>query len=197
MIHRDIKPANIILCWRGNVPDFAKVLDFGLVKDIEDPAPITTTDTVAGTPAYIAPETITASTAIGPAGDIYALGAVAFFLLTGRLVFPAKTVVEMCLHHVNKTPEPASALIEGVPDSLDRLILDCLEKEPTDRPKSAAELRERLESIEVEPWTFDEAFSWWEQNPVEPPSPSASKPSTITVDISARTAKPKKTLIGI
>ena len=103
LIHRDVKPANIILCRQGGLYDFPKVVDFGLVKDLEvsGDAALTHADVIAGTPLYIAPEAITAPQSVGPQSDIYSLGAVGYFALTGQHVFQGRTLVEVCSHHLH------------------------------------------------------------------------------------------------
>ena len=113
LIHRDVKPANIILCERGGLPDVAKVVDFGLVKQFETTVSeatlaVTAANVLLGTPLYIAPEAISGEAAVDGRSDLYALGAVGYFLLTGTPVFRAKTVVEMCAHHLHTEPEPPS-----------------------------------------------------------------------------------------
>src|SRR5262249_24073034 len=108
LIHRDIKPANILLCQRGGAVDVAKVVDFGLVKELEsskDAARVTNVDAITGTPLYLAPESLTAPETIDGRVDIYAVGAVGYFLLTGRPVFEGRTVVEVCTHHLHTEPE--------------------------------------------------------------------------------------------
>ena len=198
LIHRDIKPANIILCCRGKVPDVAKVLDFGLVKDIEESSG--NSDLLAGTPAYLAPELIVKGT-IGPAGDLYAVGAVGYFLLTGRQVFDAKAVIEMCVHHISSTPVPPGRRVAGVPEDLEALILQCLEKDPDDRPESAEILRERLLSLSsADRWSTREAKAWWAEHPPSPTGTRSGTPSTMTVDLRDRTGAhlgSKSTLLGI
>ena len=150
LIHRDIKPANIILCRQGGLYDFPKVVDFGLVKDLEPAASaaLTRADVIAGTPLYIAPEAITSPESVSPQSDLYSLGAVGYFALTGQNPFQGRTLVEVCSHHLHTKPEPPSTrLDEPLPADLEALVLDCLEKDPTRRPASARELRRRLEGL--------------------------------------------------
>jgi serine/threonine protein kinase len=168
LIHRDIKPANIILCRQGGLYDFPKIVDFGLVKDLEpgDDAALTRADVIAGTPLYIAPEAITSPASVSPQSDLYSLGAVGYFALTGQHVFNGRTLVEVCSHHLHSVPEPPSKrLSEPVPADLELLLLECLEKDPSRRPAGARELRRRLEACAAfGGWTDDAARGWWEQN---------------------------------
>ena len=164
MVHRDIKPTNIFLCRLGNEYDFAKVLDFGLVKmtgggDIM----MTAAGATTGTPAYMAPEVALGNTEIDGRTDLYGLGCVAYWLLTGSLVFEEKGATATILAHVRKNPVPPSQRSElAVPASLDRAILMCLAKEPAGRPGSGETLARILDRCEgVEPWTRDEAERWW------------------------------------
>jgi serine/threonine-protein kinase len=136
LVHRDVKPSNIMLCTRGGLRDFVKVLDFGLVKDFTATADvqITSEQTITGTPLYMAPEAMLEPTKVGPPADVYGLGCVAYFLLTGRTPFEGKSLVEVCAHHVHTTPLPPSQHAPGVPPELDALVLRCLEKHPEPRP---------------------------------------------------------------
>jgi serine/threonine-protein kinase len=166
LIHRDVKPANIILCRQGGLHDFPKVVDFGLVKDLEPSgeAELTRADVIAGTPLYIAPEAITSPDAVGPQSDLYSLGAVGYFALTGQHVFRGRTVVEVCSHHLHTTPEPPSKRLDSpVPADLEALVLECLEKDPARRPAGARELRRRLSACAAfGGWTEEDARAWWE-----------------------------------
>jgi serine/threonine-protein kinase len=167
MIHRDVKPANIFLCRYGRDVDFIKLLDFGLVKQSGSAAPdmgLTRIGGFAGTPAYASPEMIRGAEKLDCRADIYALGCVAFWLLTGTVVFEASTALEMLMKHATEPPEPPSRLAEQlIPQELDRLVLQCLEKRPEARIASAEELDLRLAEIaEVCPWSTAEARRWWE-----------------------------------
>ncbi len=168
LIHRDIKPANLFLCQHAFEHDFVKVLDFGLAKHsstyaARDEISVTDTATVPGTPAYLAPETVLGKPVDGRA-DLYALGCVAFWLLTGRRVFEEETAVATILAHTSATPDFPSACSEmPIPASLDALVLACLAKDPADRPDTAEELARNLDAIELDaPWTADRAAAWWE-----------------------------------
>jgi serine/threonine-protein kinase len=168
LVHRDIKPANVFICRLGNEVDFVKVLDFGLVKpesDIEVSANnlnLSQENIIAGTPAYMAPE-LALSTKVGHGIDIYALGCVGYYLLTGELVFTGKTAMEVALKHVKEAPTPPSERTEvPVPKDLEELVLACLEKDPTNRPRTATAVRERLQELaKIHPWTKADAEAWW------------------------------------
>jgi serine/threonine-protein kinase len=187
IVHRDIKPGNIILCERGDVPDVAKVVDFGLVKEL-GPGGADGTG-ILGTPAYLAPELVTDPDSTGPATDLYALGAVGYFLLTGRRVFDGKTAVEVCIQHVTQTPVPPSKLALHVSAALEEVILRCLAKRPGDRPQSAAALARLLRSLPTgNDWSEDEAQRWWSDfRRIEEPQ-SSTPTLTITVDLAQRDA---------
>jgi len=168
LIHRDIKPNNIFACTVGIECDFAKVLDFGLVKNVvsQDPPNLTCTGTTAGTPAYIAPEIAMGERRIDGRVDLYSLGCVAYFLLTGSLVFDEKSATATAMAHVLKTPVPPSQQSEmPVPQQLEDIILSCLAKQPEERPKSARDLKRLLGSVSGVPaWTQEQASEWWRVN---------------------------------
>ena len=167
LIHRDIKPANIILCKQGGVFDVPKVVDFGLVKDLSG-VEVALTDTVSlmGTPLYMPPEAITAPNAMDARGDLYALGAVAYFMVTGTHVFSGRSTIEVCGHHVHTKPEPPSSRLgRAFPADLELLLLDCLEKDPTRRPQTAAELQQRVRECRAYgAWNRERARHWWREN---------------------------------
>lgn len=166
LIHRDIKPANIMLCMQGGEHDVVKLLDFGLVKElaVDGETKLTGTSTITGTPQYMAPESILASESADARTDIYALGAVAYYLLAGSNVFNGSSVVEVCSQHLHQAPEPLSARGVTVPSELEAIVLACLDKKPERRPQSAVELRRRLEACEVEPWDGERMLSWWSEH---------------------------------
>jgi serine/threonine-protein kinase len=138
LVHRDVKPQNVMLCTRGGLRDFVKVLDFGLVKDVATPSDVTLTSerAIAGTPLYMAPESISSPETVGPPADVYAVGCVAYYLLTGRTPFEGKSLVEVCANHMHAEPKPPSSFASGVPRDLDALVLRCLDKKPERRPST-------------------------------------------------------------
>lgn len=167
LIHRDIKPANIMLCSQGGELDVAKVLDFGLVKEVDQNVKLTGTNTLTGTPQYIAPESILDPDSVDERTDIYALGAVAYYLLCGTPVFDGKSVVEVCSQHLHKEPLPISARGVDVPAGLEDLVLACLSKDPAGRPQHATELRALIEACEIPRWGASDAERWWDEHRAE------------------------------
>ena len=164
LIHRDVKPANVILvAQRGGATDVAKVVDFGLVKDLDQATDLSREDRIAGTPLYLAPEAITTPGRVGARSDLYSLGCVGYYLLTGRPVFEGRNVVEVCGHHLHTRPVPPSERLgQPVPDGLEALLLSCLEKEPSRRPSFAGEFLETLDALrDVPAWTNEQARGWW------------------------------------
>ena len=170
LVHRDIKPANIYACRMGLEYDFTKVLDFGLVKIQAGPGPARDPQTLAtvehsipGTPAYMAPEVILGDAAVDRRADVYSLGCVAYFLLTGELVFEADTSMKMLMQHLHAQPSPPSERTElHVPRELDDLILACLQKDPKHRPHDAGELYQMAQHCRIrDEWSSDEAKRWW------------------------------------
>jgi serine/threonine-protein kinase len=136
LVHRDVKPENVMLCTRGGVRDFVKVLDFGLVKDVAAPSDmkLTSDRAIAGTPLYMAPESILSPESVGPATDVYAVGCVAYFLLTGRAPFEGDSIVSVCAAHLHDDAEAPSTHAPDVPPALDALVLRCLAKQAVARP---------------------------------------------------------------
>jgi serine/threonine-protein kinase len=169
LVHRDIKPANIHLGRVGLRHDFVKVLDFGLVKETASSKMGDSLSTIPGqlalgTPGYMAPEMALGEPIDGRA-DIYALGCVAYYLITGELVFEADTAVQMIARHLQTAPIPPSERTDKpVSPDLERLILKCLAKDPAARPQTAAQLIQALEFIPTEGWTEDQARRWWDAN---------------------------------
>ena len=173
LIHRDIKPANLFICEYGEDRDFVKVLDFGLVKQDgagdETDAKLTREGSIIGTPAYMYPEAITGKSPVDHRSDVYSMGCVAYWLLTGELVFTATTPMAILSEHASAQPIPPSQRSELlIPEALEDVVLACLAKHPDDRPDGADELAGRLERIRFErPWDNEGARAWWERNPVD------------------------------
>jgi eukaryotic-like serine/threonine-protein kinase len=167
LVHRDVKPANVYVCRMGLEYDFVKVLDFGLVRfsppDLRSTI-LTTAESTSGTPAYMAPEVILGDSEIGPRADVYSIGCLAYWLLTGKLVFQASSSVGMLTHHVQSVPVPPSQRTElSISAAWDRFVLACLEKNPRRRPRDAEALSELLpRSGSEEPWSRTSARAWWQ-----------------------------------
>jgi serine/threonine-protein kinase len=165
LLHRDIKPHNLYLSRLGLEFDVIKVLDFGLVKSLrEGNADLTVDGILTGTPAYMPPERVQGGDA-DERSDIYALGCVAYWMLTGHTVF-AGDPMAMMLHHVRTVPQPPSQSAPGpIPARLEQIVLACLEKMPGRRPPSAIDLWRQLGEVTVAtPWTADRAESWWREH---------------------------------
>ncbi len=166
LVHRDVKPANVILCARRGGHDAVKVCDFGLVKDLRpDSGAVTTTKqhTIVGTPLYLSPEAVSGRS-LDARSDLYAVGAVAFWLLTGRPVFDAKTVVEVCAQHLHAAPPRPSERNAAVPEAFDAIVLRCLAKRPEERFARARALADALAALdtgEIGAWTAADAEAFW------------------------------------
>jgi serine/threonine-protein kinase len=168
LVHRDVKPANVFVSRQGLGGDFAKVLDFGLVKldrsqDDKDALRLTAAGMTTGTPAFMAPEMVL-GLPVDHRVDIYAFGCVAYWLLTGHLVFDGSAATKVMLDHAQTPPTPPSRRGElAIPADLEQLVLDCLEKDPADRPQSARELAARLAACRHgrDEWTPERAERWW------------------------------------
>jgi len=166
LIHRDVKPANIHLCRMGLQHDYVKVLDFGIVKSqrppVPEPALATAANRVIGTPAFIPPEMATGGAVDGRA-DLYGLGCLGYWLLTGQLVFEGAKPYEVVSQHITAAPVPPSVRSGlQIPPALEEVILACLAKEPERRPPDGPELARRLEACALrQQWTERQAQEWW------------------------------------
>ncbi len=166
LVHRDIKSANIMLCERGGVLDVVKVLDFGLVKELQHTdAELTQAGTLVGTPLFMAPELIEAPDRASPRSDVYAVGAVAYQLLAGRHVFEGASAVEICAAHLQQQPVPPSQRTDQpIPPDLEAVILACLAKQPENRPADAKALETRLAACtDAGHWSAEDARNWLQQ----------------------------------
>lgn len=206
LIHRDLKPANVFLTRRGLKQDVIKVLDFGLVKSTrtlaEENPHLTMTGVIVGSPAFIAPEAIRGEV-VDARGDLYALGCIAYWLLTGQLVFEADTIPEMMADHLRRAPVPPSKISElEIPEALEALVMACLEKAPADRPASIQALVPKLVACPVaRPWTEQRAETWWathrpvafvgavESTEEAPPAEASRQPSVLPQEETARGRK--------
>jgi eukaryotic-like serine/threonine-protein kinase len=163
IVHRDLKPSNVMICQVAQVCDFVKVLDFGLAKPFGTPdvVQLTVEGTTLGTPEYMAPEVATAGP-VDARADLYALGCIGYLLLTGTLVFTDSNPVTVALKHMRTAPDPPSRRTsQFVPAELERVILQCLEKNPAARPATAREVERMLAGCDVPPWTEEDAAAWW------------------------------------
>lgn len=199
LVHRDVKPANIILCERGGVLDTAKVVDFGLVKDVASGtnASLSNVSTLLGTPLYMSPEAIVSPDDVDGRSDVYSLGAVAYLLLSGEPVFDGGSVMDVCSQHLHQTVTPPSVRASRqLPLDLERVILHCLEKKPDQRYQSVAELRDALAECNLPPWTPADARQWWVEHPAIGPArvdehithqtAGGVSPTAVTVDVKDR-----------
>jgi len=179
LVHRDIKPANIHIGRVGCREDFVKVLDFGLVKTAvgAEPSLATIEGVIMGTPAYMAPEMALGESVDGRA-DLYALGCVAYYLLTGEQVFTGETVLKVISQHLQAVPVPPSERTElPIPATLEHLVLVCLAKKPQERPQNARQLAQSLATIDGMTWGEEDARRWWSQH--HPPRASTSNAVTL------------------
>jgi tRNA A-37 threonylcarbamoyl transferase component Bud32 len=190
LIHRDIKPANLVLNRRGGQSDVLKVLDFGLVKAVgstEDKG-LTMACALVGTPDYMSPESITNPERVDGRSDLYAVGAVGYFLLTGHSVFDGTSVIEVCNKHLGATPVPPSQRVAApITAQLDAVILRCLEKRQEDRPQSASELSDLLGACcTTQSWTRAQADAWWV---------TAPRTNEVSAPIAAETERLAETIV--
>jgi len=166
LVHRDIKPANIFAAVRGGLFDVAKLLDFGLAKPLADTdgAQLTQEGTITGSPAFMSPEQAIGDRDPDARSDVYAVGGVLYFLLTGRPVFDDENPMKVLIAHAHQQPEPPSQHNGEVPDDIELVILRCLQKNPDDRYQSAADLAAAIEDCnDYGRWTRDAARAWWQE----------------------------------
>jgi eukaryotic-like serine/threonine-protein kinase len=179
LIHRDIKPANIYLCRYGLDVDFVKLLDFGLVKPREDAAAaapeggrLTQQMALTGTPGFIAPEAMLSDSPIDGRADLYSLGCVAYWLLTGREVFEHTATMALLMAHANQPPATPSARGVDVPPALEAIVMTLLAKDPAQRPQTARDLADRLAGLGIEErWTAARRNAWWAGRPPRTTAP--------------------------
>jgi serine/threonine-protein kinase len=165
LLHRDIKPSNIIACHRGGFHDVAKLLDFGLVQDLNldrDSARLTMQGTILGSPPFMSPEQSRGRTDLTPRSDIYSVGGVAYFLLTGQPPFPRETVMEMLIAHASDPVSSPRSVRDDIPADLEAVVLRCLEKDPARRYPDTESLEKALAGCACAgEWTEEAAAEWW------------------------------------
>jgi eukaryotic-like serine/threonine-protein kinase len=166
LVHRDLKPANIFTCRYGGDVDFAKVLDFGLVMDRRPTEEELQKPGLIGTPAVMAPEMVRFNAPVDQRADIYALGCVAYWLLTRERIFEAENRADMLVMHAHQRPVPPSKRAGiSIPEPLEELILSCLAKNPDKRPQTARDLGDRLQSLGIhQAWTRARREEWWSEH---------------------------------
>jgi len=163
LVHRDIKPANVMLNRRGGVPDFVKLLDFGLVRAVDEAKRSKYQEGMAGTPLYMSPESIQTPDLVDARSDLYAVGAVGYFLLTGAPVFQATSLAELCQLHVDAIPlTPSVRSGKPIASALEHAIMSCLEKNRAKRPQTARDLASLIHQLAAsDSWTINDADAWW------------------------------------
>jgi serine/threonine protein kinase len=202
LIHRDIKPANIMLCERGGVADVVKVLDFGLVKRLSPPdseKDLSGTDNFAGTPLYMAPESVTNPKHLDARSDLYSVAAVGYFLLTATPVFQGKTAVDTITQHLKATPvSPSERLGRPVAADLERVLLGALAKLPEDRPDNARDFAQMLDTCaDAHVWRAQDSRMWWRTHGAavtdlalaDAATETSAAPEDMTVDMTRRSLR--------
>ena len=170
LVHRDLKPGNVILSNRGGLGDVAKLLDFGLVQspvENQDESRLTHAGLIFGTPGYMSPEQAAGRFDLDARSDIYSLGALAYYLLTGRPPFVRPTIVQTVTAHLTDPVTRPSEFRRDIPSDLERIVISCLEKELGRRPATAAELDRQLDACSCAgEWSASAAIAWWSENPI-------------------------------
>lgn len=184
LIHRDIKPGNIFISERGGIRDYTKLLDFGVVREVKvSPSPSNSAIMVAGTPSFMAPEQASQPNQTDARSDLYSLGMVAYYMLTGQVPFKGKSALQIMMAQIHDDPDPPSAHQSGIPTDLEAIVLKCLEKDPDKRMPSARELRQALSRCEcARDWTLEDANAWWAAQRDRPTGqePTDRTPATTT-----------------
>jgi serine/threonine-protein kinase len=181
LLHRDVKPSNVLACERGGIPDVAKLLDFGLVQESRlaglDAHRLTMQGTIVGSPPYMSPEQAAGKPNLDARSDVYSVGGVAYFLLTGQPPFVRETAMQMLLAHAYEPVVPPSQVRPGVPADLEAVVLRCLEKDPARRFPDADSLDKALAACrDAGGWDPDQATAWWQTHPTVNGDSTDSKP---------------------
>jgi serine/threonine protein kinase len=189
LIHRDIKPANIMLTRKGGVQDFVKLLDFGLVKatDNRRQTQLTAVDSITGTPLYLPPECIQDPDQADARSDLYSLGGVGYYLLTGHAPIEAASILEIIRRQVEEMPAaPSSKAPRPIASELEQVIMACLAKSPAERPRNAADMAEILVNCTPrDPWTAADAHRWWDEHHGSSAAAPGSEAVTQAIDLGA------------
>ena len=181
LIHRDIKPGNIFISERGGIQDYTKLLDFGVVREImADPSMSKTVMMIAGTPSFMAPEQATHPDQTDARSDLYSLGMVAYYMLTGQIPFKGQSPIQIMMAQIHDDPDPPSTHQPGIPADLEAVVLQCLEKDPDKRLPNARELRQALLQCDcARDWSLENADTWWADQRA---SQRASQPAKIETE---------------
>jgi eukaryotic-like serine/threonine-protein kinase len=190
LIHRDIKPANVILCQRGGLPDFAKIVDFGLVKELTRDT--NASEQIIGTPHYMAPEIFREPDKVDATVDIYALGAVGYFLLTGKTTYDGKTAIDILIKQSEQAPRPFAEVTDRkISAEIEALIMKCLAKSSSERWASASALAAALDAApRAGDWSSSQAIEWWKDyRKRKKEAPSHDAPTeTMSIDLRKRSS---------
>ncbi|MBX9679498.1 MAG: serine/threonine protein kinase [Gemmataceae bacterium] len=191
LIHRDIKPSNVIVCKRGGIEDVAKLLDFGLVQDLAvnpQDGKLTMQGSILGSPPFISPEQAIGKNEVDARTDIYALGGLAYFLLTGHPPFERESTMELLVAHIHEDPAPIRRLESTAPEAVERVVMRCLRKKPDERFASVIELEHALAACPAaDEWNCDLAAQWWEAHATTT-TPASDDSTAPTVDLPASEA---------
>ncbi len=166
LVHRDVKPANILVSARSGLYDMVKVLDFGLVKEIDrESTEVTLSDAITGTPMYMSPESVRDARSADERSDLYSIGAVGYTLLTGMPTFEGEIAVDICLKQLDEEPlRPCDRIGMPLPDDLQNVLMSCLRKDPQERPQSVDDLADALRQCkDAYHWSAGDAYRWWEE----------------------------------
>jgi len=192
LIHRDIKPSNVIVCKRGGIEDVAKLLDFGLVQDLavnQQDGKLTMQGSILGSPPYISPEQAIGKNEVDARTDIYALGGLAYFLLTGRPPFERESTMELLVAHIHEEPSSIRNAAPEVSEALDRIVMRCLRKKPEERFASVIDLDRALALCPAaDDWNCDLAARWWQEKEAAGTLSATEEASAPTIDLPAGSA---------